>query len=216
MNAIVISDLHIGSKYSLCGEFIDFAGKIPSEYAIVLNGDVVNYNHRCMTRQHMEALDLLRKESLRRPVVWIRGNHDRNYMPEDPEKIEFKSCFNINGKLFVSHGHSYEDRGLLSQTFVMIFYFFYNMRIRMGAPSMHVAFYAKRFPRLYRAFRRRVMENAVEHAGENNVKAVACGHTHYAEECMFNDIRYINTGSWTEKPIHYLSVNESEMELRVV
>ena len=58
--------------------------------------------------------------------------------------------------------------------------------------------------------------NAVKCAMENNFEAVACGHTHFAEDLFFNGIRYINTGAWTEFPVFFLHVTSDQMILKKI
>lgn len=60
------------------------------------------------------------------------------------------------------------------------------------------------------------MINEVSCARENGYEAVTCGHTHYPEDIVFNGIRYINTGAWTELPAFYLQVTENEMTLKTI
>ncbi len=60
------------------------------------------------------------------------------------------------------------------------------------------------------------MINAVNCAIENGYEAVTCGHTHYSEDRVFNGIRYINTGAWTESPTFYLQVTNDEMTLKKI
>jgi UDP-2,3-diacylglucosamine pyrophosphatase LpxH len=78
---------------------------------------------------------------------------------------------------------------------------------------MHVAHYAKRFPRLYDILCRHVRLNAVEFAREHGYAAITCGHTHFAEDVMVDGIRYINTGAWTEAPVVCLWMDDVDMKL---
>ncbi len=191
--------------------------RLPADAALVLNGDTVNRSRKAsMPEQHGHALDLLRKESLRRRIVWVRGNHDELYKLENPQKIEFCSCFSIEKKLFISHGFDFDNIMPRHRLFIILFRLFHRLRILLGAESVHVAYYAKKFRILYNLLKRHVAENAIEHARENGFGAVACGHTHCVEETTSDGIRYINTGSWTEKPLFYLSVNDNEMKLQQV
>ena len=42
MSAIIVSDLHIGSKYCLHQVFERFLDNIPEDYELILNGDIVD------------------------------------------------------------------------------------------------------------------------------------------------------------------------------
>ncbi len=216
MNTVIVSDVHIGSKYFHQEEFIRFVKNMPEGCALVLNGDIVSRWHKHLSEQHRTVLDFLREESFNRPVIWIRGNHDDGYVAEDPGDIEFRESYSIGKRLFVSHGYDFDNVMPHNRTFIMLFRMMHHLRIRLGAEAMHVAFYAKKWARLYRVLRKHVAMNAVEHAKENGFEAVTCGHTHYVEDLMIDGIRYINTGSWTEHPMFYLSVNEKDMKLEQV
>jgi len=92
----------------------------------------------------------------------------------------------------------------------------HDLRVKLGARPIHVAQYAKKWGILYKVLRKNVMRNAVNCALKNGYEGVTCGHTHYPEERIFNGIRYINTGSWTEAPAFYLLVTAEEMMLKKV
>lgn len=214
MDTFIISDVHLASRYCLCEEFVRFLRTLPVGSPLVLNGDTVSRRHRHMPAAHREALDLLREESLRRQVVWIRGNHDRNYVLDDPGNIEFRESFSVAGKILVTHGHEFDLIKLFKRLFVIPFLFLHNLSMWFGAESVHVAFYAKRFPRLYGIFREYVAGKAVGHARDEGYSIVACGHTHYVEDRYAEGVRYINTGAWTERPICYLRVGDGEISLK--
>ena len=42
MKAIVVSDLHIGSRYFLRHNFAQFLNNIPEDVDFILNGDIIN------------------------------------------------------------------------------------------------------------------------------------------------------------------------------
>jgi predicted phosphodiesterase len=58
------------------------------------------------------------------------------------------------------------------------------------------------------------MLNAVNYAAANGFEAVTCGHTHFAEEHFVNEIKYLNTGAWTEQPTYYVRVTDNEITLK--
>ena len=92
----------------------------------------------------------------------------------------------------------------------------HNLRVKLGAKPVHIAYYAKKWEIFYKVLRKNVMMNAVNCAIENGYEAVTCGHTHYPEDTVFNGIRYINTGAWTEFPSFYLLVTPDRMTLKTV
>jgi len=216
VNTIIISDIHLGSDHFLRNEFEVFMRDMPPDCTLVLNGDTVDRWHLPLPPDHHRTLEQLKKESFKRRIVWVRGNHDEPYVMQDPGSIEFKPSHTLGKKLFIGHGYDFDNVTPYNRTFLVFFRMMHRLRVFLGAEPVHVAFYAKRFPRLYRVLRRHVAMNAVEYAKENGYRAVTCGHTHYPEDRVINGIRYVNTGSWTERPACYLQVNAEEMKLKRV
>jgi UDP-2,3-diacylglucosamine pyrophosphatase LpxH len=142
MNLIIVSDLHIGSRFFTTAAFEQFLNQIPEDCEFVLNGDVID-------SPFMKAFKLLHK-----------------------------------------------------------------VRVRLGARPVHVAEYAKKWEFFYKILRKNVMTNAVKCALENGFESVTCGHTHYAEDIVFNGVRYINTGAWTEVPSSFLHMINKELLLK--
>lgn len=213
MNFVIVSDLHLGSRYFYCDEFIKFIRGIPKEFTLILNGDVVSYWHKTLPAEHEKVLDLLAEQSFKRPVIWVRGNHDSRYNAVNPGRIEFVNEYVIGQSLYVSHGYDFDDVMPHNRTFLMLFRLIHRIRILLGAQPIHVAFYAKRWPSFYRVLRQHVTRNAVKYAKEHGFSTVICGHTHHVDDITVDGIRYINTGSWTEPPLSFLKVTDNSMEL---
>jgi len=211
--AIILSDVHLGSRYCLIDEFLRFLESLPSGADLVLNGDIVDRWHHDIPEEHQLGLDAVRRESLKRHVVWVRGNHDDGYELKDPCKVEFADSYSIGHRLFASHGFDFDNVMPYHLTFIRLFRAMHNLRISLGAEPVHVAHYAKKFSPLYNVLRRHVIMNAIEYGKENGYEVVTCGHTHYVEDDTKDGVRYINTGSWTESPICYVQVERDAILL---
>jgi len=214
MNAIIVSDLHIGSRYFLRHNFEHFFNNIPEDAEFILNGDIIDNPYGKMDPADRQILDRFAKLSLRQKVVWVRGNHDNGYIPENLGNIQIKHHYALEKRLFITHGDFFDDVMPQSRLFIKTFQMLHDLRITLGARPVHVARYAKRWRRFYAYLRKSVMLNAAKYAAENGFSAVTCGHTHYAEEQMINGIRYINTGAWTEQPTYCVRVTDNEISLQ--
>jgi UDP-2,3-diacylglucosamine pyrophosphatase LpxH len=216
MNAIVVSDLHIGSQYFLHQGFESFLENIPKDCELILNGDVIDDPNQILRPAHQRILKLIDQVSCRQRVIWVKGNHDNGYVPNGFKHIHFKTRYSIDDRLLISHGYDFDDIMPRSRMFIQSFKFMHDLMIKFGSKPVDVASYAKKFECLYKVLRDNVMKNAVNCALENGYEAVICGHTHYPEDRVYNGIRYMNTGSWTELPLFYFQMTESEMTLKKV
>jgi len=213
MDAIIISDLHIGSRYFQFGVFERFIEEFPADHELIMNGDIIDLPYVKMEKSDQRALDMIESISYRQKVVWVRGNHDNGYVPKNFGKTTFKSSHNIGHRLLITHGDDFDEIMPRSRLFMKAFKLMHNMRVKMGARPVHVAEYAKKWESFYRILRKNIALNAVKCAAKNGYEAVTCGHTHYPEDITISSIRYINTGAWTEFPAYYLHVTPDEMEL---
>ncbi len=216
MNAIIVSDLHIGSRYFQFGVFERFLEELPADHELIMNGDIIDSPYAKMEKSDQRILDMIEAVSGQRKVVWVRGNHDNGYMPESFGKTIFKSSHRIGDRLLITHGDGFDGIMPRSRLFIKAFRLMHNLRVKMGARPVHVAEYAKKWKAFYRVLRKNIALNAVKCAAGNGFEAVTCGHTHYPEDILLDGIRYINTGAWTEFPAYYLQISAEEMVLNQV
>ena len=216
MNAIVVSDLHIGSQFFLHHDFEKLLESIPEDYELILNGDIIDDPKKKLLPPHKRVLHIIDQISHRQKVIWVRGNHDDGYARNGFKHIHFKTYYTIENKLLISHGCDFDEIMPRSQIFIKYFKFIHDIMIKFGSTPVHVAYYAKKFEFLYKVLRDNVMKNAVNCALENGYEAVVCGHTHYPEDRIYNGVRYMNTGAWTESPSFYLQLTGNQMTLNPI
>ena len=214
MNTIIVSDLHIGSKFFLYQDFKVFLNNVPPDAEFILNGDIIENPYEKLKKTDQQMLDSFAEMSKRQKVVWVRGNHDNGFIPKNLGNIIVKPYHSIQKKLFVTHGDFFDKVMPQSQAFIKAFKLMHDLRVKLGARPVHVAEYAKKWERFYGYLRKNVMLNAVNYARENGFQAVTCGHTHFAEEQWFNGVQYVNTGAWTERPAHYLQLTNNHLRLK--
>jgi UDP-2,3-diacylglucosamine pyrophosphatase LpxH len=214
MKAIIVSDLHIGSRYFSREKFKQFLQNIPQDNDFILNGDIVNNSYEKLKSADQQILDRFGEMSLRQKVVWVRGNHDNGYLPDNLGQIQTKQHHALGKRLFITHGDFFDEVMPRSRMFIRAFKMMHDLRVKLGARPVHVAQYAKRWKSFYGYLRKNVMLNAVNYAAANGFEAVTCGHTHFAEEHFIHGIKYLNTGAWTERPTYYVRVTDNEITLK--
>lgn len=216
MNAIIVSDLHIGSQYFQSRILEAFLETLPEDHELILNGDIIDQPYLKMKKADQRILDHIEQISLGQKVVWIMGNHDNGYTPTGFGEVKMVSSYSLGNRLLITHGDDFDEIMPRSRVFMKAFKWMHSFRVKLGARPVHVAEYAKKWRSFYRVLRKNVALNAVNCAAENGFKAVTCGHTHYAENMIVDNIRYINTGAWTELPAHYLRITADDITLNRV
>ena len=216
MNAWIVSDVHLGDRHCRSERFLEFLESLPNGTGLVLNGDVLDRRPRVWPDSHQRILDRLREESLRRRVVWVRGNHEGEDRLDDTAAIELRDDLSIGKRLFVTHGHQFSVVSRLHPLTFAPFRLLYHLRCMWRGESEHIADFAKSFPVLFRTMCESVAGRAAAYARAHGYEAVTCGHTHQAEDVRIDGVRYLNTGAWTEEEQHALIVSDDDMELRAL
>jgi UDP-2,3-diacylglucosamine pyrophosphatase LpxH len=167
VEALFVSDLHLGSKQSNVDKIISLLDDYTPKH-LFLVGDIIHgwiLNLKWNTK-HSMVLDRIKYLSNNgTKVIWIPGNHD-NFMRD------FKSFGNIEihseyvwNETLITHGDLYDG----------------IVWIKRIAPRFRMI---------------KFHEELNKRAIKLGCKSIICGHIHISEDKMVNGIRYINTGDW--------------------
>jgi UDP-2,3-diacylglucosamine pyrophosphatase LpxH len=213
--SFIVSDLHLGSAYFHHETFISWLDALPGGVQLVLNGDIIDDPRAPLPEEHGAVLDRLVSESRIRPVIWVYGNHDAEFELAEKGEIQFADSWAIERRLLVVHGDRLDRLMPRHGIFKWLFRRFHRLRVMFGFRNMHVAEYAKKWSLFYRMLSEHVANNALRCAREQGFGAVVCGHTHAPMDIERQGLRYFNTGSWTESPLHFLEVTPDDIILQI-
>lgn len=211
----IVSDLHIGNAYFHQHSFNKWLQTLPEKATLVLNGDVIDDPDLPLSNSHEQTLHRLVAESHQRRVIWVYGNHDADLHMADSGEIEFVNEWAIEKRLYIVHGNNLDDLMPSHGLFKWVFRRVHHLFVVLGLRDMHVAEYAKKWGLLYRVLNERVARNAVRVVEQLGFEAITCGHTHAAMDIERGGKRYLNTGAWTERPLHYVRVDATSIALCV-
>lgn len=218
--AIIVSDLHLGTKDCKAEEFIDFLEKHPTEL-LILNGDIVDgwaLNRGAKwKKQHTKVISKLLKLSNKIQIIWIRGNHDeflQEFMGNHFGGIQIREDYvldirNTAESYYIFHGDVID-----------IFITKYKWLSKIGAIGYDFALWLNRWYNKYRIWRKLPYQSisqkiksgvkaatnyvndfevtALSMAIKKGCHGVMCGHIHQPEDRMINGKRYLNSGDWVE------------------
>jgi UDP-2,3-diacylglucosamine pyrophosphatase LpxH len=220
-DAVIISDTHLGSENCQARQLTRFLegildGETPTQ-RLILNGDVFDsIDFRRLKKHHWKVLSLLRKLSDRIEISWINGNHDG---PAEiishllGVEVTDEMILESGGRrVLLHHGHRFDDFIDNHPILTMIADAIYRLLQRIDQ-SHHFAKLAKRKSKTFLRCSRKIETKSIEFARKLNCTIVCCGHTHHALIVENGDVTYCNSGCWTEKPCHYLTVRDGLVEL---
>ena len=225
--AIVVSDLHLGTKDSKAEEFIEFIEKHPTDL-LILNGDIIDgwaLNRGAKwKKQHTKVISKLLKLSNKTQIIWIRGNHDEflhEFMGNHFGGIEIREDYVFTTKVWVEDDvYRNESYYVFHGDVIDIFITKYKWLSKIGAVGYDFALWLNRWYNKYRVWRKLPYQSisqkiksgvkaatnyvndfevtALSMAAKKGCHGVMCGHIHQPEDRMINGKRYLNSGDWIE------------------
>lgn len=222
LDALILSDLHLGSSNCQAKALVDLLEGIEDEkirtQRLILNGDVFDsIDFRRLSKHHWKVLSLLRKLSDEIDIIWICGNHDGSAeIVSHLLGVTVADEYVLHSgdeKLLILHGHTFDafidDHPVLTWIGDWIYYL-----LQWVDRTHYFAKLAKRGSKTFLRCALKIQTGAIEHARKKGCQAVCCGHTHHATVCETGPILYYNSGCWTELPCTYLTVKAGQVELR--
>lgn len=222
LDAIVISDIHLGSDNCEAKALVHFLEairdkQIPTQ-KLILNGDVFDsIDFRRLRKQHWKVLSTMRKLSDEIEIIWINGNHDgpaeiiSNLIGIDVrDELILKSG---NKRIMLLHGHRFDEfieRYPITSKLADGLYRF----LQWVDKSHTIARQAKSKSKLFLRCVQKVQDSAIDYAVKHSCDAVCCGHTHVPVAVTDTAIPYYNSGCWTERPCHYLEIVDGRVKVK--
>lgn len=215
VDTFIISDIHLGSAVSRAGELI----KLLENYSfrqLILNGDIFDdLNFKRFRDEDWELLRYLRifsKDNAKK-IIWIIGNHDGDakFLSDLLGiRIYEKYFWRYNSKTYLAiHGHQFDDF-LYKHTIISnISSWIYYLIQRLDGESQRLSRFIKRASKSWLKVSNKVAMRALNHAKTNNADVVICGHTHQAKYHKNGSTEYYNSGCWTDKPSHYITIDST-------
>jgi UDP-2,3-diacylglucosamine pyrophosphatase LpxH len=220
MDAVAISDLHLGSRVCQHRKLAHFFynQRLMKPRYVIINGDIVeDLDFRRWPWSHWFILSQIRKLARRSTVVLVAGNHDGPaYRLALLLGLDVVSEFVLasGGRtILFTHGNRFDRFLDVHPTLTAIGDWIYLWLARLD-PSFRLARAAKRTSKTFLHCSAMIRRAAIDYAREKGVNAVCCGHTHFAVTDETGPIAYYNSGCWTELPCTYLAVTDGRVQLQ--
>jgi UDP-2,3-diacylglucosamine pyrophosphatase LpxH len=218
-DAIVISDIHLGSDISQAKALWHFLeGLADRTKKLILNGDVFDSMDMArLKKNHWRVLSEIRHLSDKMEIIWGSGNHDK---PAEVvshllgvKVVEEYSFVSGGSKILVLHGDRF-DKFIASHPILTWIsdYVYYNILQKMDKKHEWARF-AKRTSKRFLQVGEIIMDKAKKYAEKHGYDIVICSHTHHAMEDISGPVLYYNTGSWTEIPCNYLEITDGHVTI---
>jgi len=233
--AVIVSDLHLGTKDSKAEEFLDFIEQHPTDL-LILNGDIIDgwaiNRGSKWKKQHTKVISKLLKLSNKTQIIWIRGNHDEflhEFMGNHFGGVEIREDYVLN--LHNSNQSYYIFHGDVIDVFITK----YKWLAKIGSIGYDFALTLNRWYNGYRKWRNLPYQSisqkiksgvkaatnyindfettALSMATKKGCDGVMCGHIHQPEDRMINGKLYVNSGDWVENMSAILVDKENNVYL---
>ena len=217
---IVLSDVHLGSKWSKTKEASRFLKKNSCE-TLILCGDIIDGwailrgKKMKWKRSHTNFMKVLLDLSHNTRIIYVRGNHDDFLDRIIP--INFLNISIVRDWVYTSGGKRYYvlhgdvfDRVTSSMSWLakigdvgysMLLWLnktYNRRRIRKGLPYYSIASNIKQKVKASVSYISNFERHVVDIARKKECDGVICGHIHKPEVTHIEGVAYLNAGDWIE------------------
>lgn len=217
---IVLSDIHLGSKWSKAKEVTKFLKRNTCD-TLILCGDIID-GWQLMRgkkgkwkKRHSNFIKLLLDIQKKTEIIYLRGNHDDfldRILPLTFQNIRIvrdyvytsagKKYYILHGDVFdlVTSKYSWLSKiGDVGYSLLMWLNRKYNdRRIKKGLPYHSLSRDIKKKVKASVSYISDFEKHIVEIARKKKCDGVICGHIHHPEKRYYDEILYLNSGDWVE------------------
>ena len=219
-------------------EAADFLDKVYCD-RLILNGDIVDgwqlskkSSNKRWKPDYTRFVNAIMKmmEEYDTEVIYLRGNHDdflENLVPLELGNISVLQDYILESgshRFFVTHGDVFDSvttkmewlakLGDVSYTVLLRFNSIYNkIRSRQGKPYFSLSQAIKHKVKQAVSFISGFERMLTDLARSKRCDGVICGHIHYPEDRVIDDIRYLNSGDWVESMSALLEDDEGNWRI---
>jgi UDP-2,3-diacylglucosamine pyrophosphatase LpxH len=225
IEALFISDVHLGSKGSNAEDVLEILKKYQPNY-LFLVGDIIDgWLLRRKFRWPQSHTNVIRKilsySKNDIKVIYIPGNHDdflRDYGEFSFGNIEVHNEY-IWNNTFITHGDLYD--GVVKLKWLGVLGSIgYDMAISIDRGLKKIG-----FKRSLSKFLKNKVKEAVKfitqyeieltrQAKKHGCSVVISGHIHHPDDRIIDGVRYLNTGDWIENN-SYIIYHNNQFEVHV-
>ena len=220
IEALFISDVHLGSKGSNAEQVLNVLKQYQPEY-LFLVGDIVDgWLLKRKFRWPQSHTNVIRKimsySKNGTKVIYLPGNHDefaREYLDLNFGNIEIHNEY-IWNNTYITHGDLYDGVVKLKWLGILgsIGYDFaisIDRRLKKLGYKRSLSKFlkdkVKEAVKFITSFEEEIVRQGIKH----NCSTVICGHIHHPEDKLIGDVRYLNCGDWIENN-SYIIYNDNE------
>ena len=217
---LILSDIHLGTKYCKAKEILDFLEGCNFQ-KLILNGDIID--GWCLKRKggwlesHSKVLNKLISymDNPSIEVIFLRGNHDEmldevlDFPIDKLNMIHEHIHENIHGNYLVTHGDAFDTVAQKHKWLAVLGDIAYQFMMGVNAVyNKYRAWRGKKYFSISKVAKAKVksmvgssdnLEAKLINAAKNaNCSGIICGHIHTAIDKHLEDIHYLNSGDWVE------------------
>ncbi|MFR9504401.1 MAG: UDP-2,3-diacylglucosamine diphosphatase [Rikenellaceae bacterium] len=217
---IVVSDVHLGSKWSSAKEATEFLRNNSCE-RLILNGDIIDGwaimrgSKEKWKRKHTSFVKAVLDISIDTDVIYIKGNHDDfldRLVPLRFSNISIVNDYILESgskRYFILHGDIFDNvttsarwlskLGDIGYSTLLLLNRFYNfIRIKRGKPYVSFASEIKQRVKTSVSKISNFEQNLVDLTRSKRCQGVICGHIHRPEIKTIDGVEYLNSGDWID------------------
>lgn len=219
---VVLSDIHLGSRFSKVKEVADFLSSVDCE-TLIFNGDTIDgwqlqkQDNAYWGAEHSRFFRIIMKmvEMQGTAVYFLRGNHDDfldKIIPMTMGKLSILKDMVLESgglKYFVTHGDVFDSITSNMKWMAKLGDVMYNILLKINVMYNRIqSLRGRPYYSFSQAIKNKV-KKAVSNASDfdkmltdmartKGCQGVICGHIHRPEDRMIDGVRYLNSGDWVE------------------